>query len=262
MLHLAQISPLVCRIPACFHGQVVVSCHCKCETFWAFPFPNGKWAAFGTKISCKLWLSCVVATNIRSCDWFYLDSSNCFEAYNPQKKNSTCSMKSNHFKRKWITFQPSIFRCFWHSSDMLRSLTLLALAHNVTSSKYRRVRKKLRVKKKKTKKMTLQRPSWTKKTKKNSTVARLPKPLPGRNSFSLAVGWAVFAGVRSTEWNRSYTWGKRSRRCNFWGVLGGGVAKRGKFDVSNGRKWKIYYGFGLCEKVASRRQQLYIETNY
>lgn len=90
--------------------------------------------------------------------------------------------------------------------------------------------------KKKTKKMTLQRPSWTKKTKKNSTVARLPKPLPGRNSFSLAVGWAVFAGVRSTEWNRSYTWGKRSRRCNFWGVLGGGVAKRGKFDVSNGRK--------------------------
>lgn len=122
--------------------------------------------------------------------------------------------------------------------------------------------KKTPSEKKKTKKMTLQRPSWTKKTKKNSTVARLPKPLPGRNSFSLAVGWAVFAGVRSTEWNRSYTWGKRSRRCNFWGVLGGGVAKRGKFDVSNGRKWKIYYGFGLCEKVASRRQQLYIETNY
>lgn len=170
-------------------------------------------------------------------------------------------MKSNHFKRKWITFQPSIFRCFWHSSDMLRSLTLLALAHNVTSSKYRRVRKKLRVKKK-TKKMTLQRPSWTKKTKKNSTVARLPKPLPGRNSFSLAVGWAVFAGVRSTEWNRSYTWGKRSRRCNFWGVLGGGLPKGVNLTFQTGENWKIYYGFGLCEKVASRRQQLYIETNY
>ena len=164
-------------------------------------------------------------------------------------------MKRNHFKRKWITFQPSIFRCFWHSSDMLRSLTLLALAH---SFKIPPSQKKAPSEKKNPpKKMTLKRPSWTKKQKLYSSPAA--KTSPGRNSFSLAVRWAVFAGVRSREWNRTYTWGKMSRGCNFWGVLGG-VAKRGKFDVSNGRNGRFTMDLG-CEKRLLQEGNNYIETN-
>ena len=139
---------------------------------------------------------------------------------------------------------------------MLRSLTLLALAHRfkIPPSQKKTPSEK---KKKKPKKMTLKRPSWTKKTK-NCTVARLPKPFCGRNSFSLAVRWAVFAGVRSTEWNRTYTWGKRCRGCNFWGF--GGVAKRGKFDVSNGRNGRFTMDLG-CEKRLLQEGNNYIETN-
>ena len=222
MLHLAQISPLVCLYPPVSMARSLWVATANARRFELFRSrtENGLRLALKSRASCDCRV--LLQPTFGVATGFILTLPIVLKRITPQKKINIFYEKEPFLKEMnhlpTINFQ--VFLTQLRYAQITNIVGLSSQVQNTTESE------KNSEWKKKPKKMTLKRPSWTKKTK-NSTVVRLPEPLPGRNSFSLAVGWAVFAGVRSTERNRSYTWGKRSRGCNFWGVffLGGGYEK-------------------------------------